>query len=150
MHTRMTGLALVVLGALVGCGNAQHQNDLDAADAKWQAAAPAAYEWVVQRSCFCPDIEPLRVQVRGGEVTSAVRLMAATTEVTLASGDYQTWFVVPGLFAVVQKAIDEGADKLTVSYDATLGYPTTVQIDWHANATDDEEYFTARDLAALP
>lgn len=51
----------------------------------------------------------------------------------------ETFPDVEGLFAIVQRAIDSGADRVDASYDARLGYPTRIAIDHDVRAADDEE-----------
>ena len=46
--------------------------------------------------------------------------------------------MINGLFEVIQDAIDDEADQITVSYDSELGYPTNIEIDYNVNAIDDE------------
>ncbi|MBI5511615.1 MAG: hypothetical protein HY903_22900 [Deltaproteobacteria bacterium] len=149
MRTRI-GILCLLIGGLSACGDSHEQNALKDARVQWRAAGPAAYEWVVQRTCFCPDIEPVRVQVRDAAVVSAARQMDATTEVALTVDAYQAWFTVDGLFDEVRRAIDEGADELTVTYDPEYGYPRSVAIDRYENAMDDETGFNARGLVSLP
>ena len=47
------------------------------------------------------------------------------------------------LFDVIQNAIDDEADQITVSYDSEFGYPTNIEIDRNINAIDDEYVLTA-------
>jgi hypothetical protein len=94
----------------------------------------------MQRTCFCPPpvTEPGTVEVRDGVVV----------EVAGESGplDPLLYLSVDGLFAVIQAAIDGGADEITVSWDPQLGYPTDLYIDYQSGAVDDEVAYTARDL----
>jgi len=145
MGSRLAPLAMMLL---VGCHDAA-QSNLDSAQHRWATARPTAYETVVRRSCFCPDIDPYRVQVSGAEVTSAVRLSSDGIETDVAPADYQPWFTVEGLFSAVQQAIDEGVDRLDASYDPQLGHPVRIVIDPHANAYDDETTYEVARLDGL-
>jgi Family of unknown function (DUF6174) len=42
------------------------------------------------------------------------------------------------LFAVIQDALDRGADEVSVSYDGRYGYPKRIQIDYNRQTYDDE------------
>ncbi len=46
----------------------------------------------------------------------------------------------------MQNAIDEGADSLGAMYDAQLGYPTSILIDFSRRLADDELVLEASDL----
>jgi len=54
-----------------------------------------------------------------------------------------------GLLARVAEARREGADEVSLSTDPTDGRPVSVEIDWDANATDDEECYTITDFAPV-
>jgi hypothetical protein len=45
---------------------------------------------------------------------------------------------VEGIFDEIQAALDEGADRVEVDYDPETGRPRRVDVDWIANAIDDE------------
>ena len=53
------------------------------------------------------------------------------------------YHTIDSLFDVIQDAIADEADQLTVSYNSEFGYPTNVEIDRMINAIDDEYTFTA-------
>ena len=44
---------------------------------------------------------------------------------------------------MIQDAIDDEVDRITVSYDSEFGYPTNIEIDPDVNAIDDEYTVTA-------
>jgi len=71
-----------------------------------------------------------------------VRSSAVVSSVDAQTGEpvpsYATVRDIAGLFALIRKAIDDGADRLEVTYDAQLGYPTFINIDYVVNAADDE------------
>jgi len=46
------------------------------------------------------------------------------------------------MFALIQDAIDREADKITVTYDETLGYPTAINIDYSVMMADEEQSYT--------
>ena len=60
------------------------------------------------------------------------------------------------LFAELEKDFasadgsESKADKVTVEYDDTYGFPTTITIDFVEEATDDELYLTISAFEALP
>jgi hypothetical protein len=53
---------------------------------------------------------------------------------------------VEGLFDYIQAAIDKKAHAVNVVYDAELGYPTSIEVDYIERAVDDEIRFKAGHL----
>ena len=46
------------------------------------------------------------------------------------------YHTIDSLFHLVQRAITNEAERITVSYSSEFGYPTNIAIDYIANATD--------------
>ena len=135
--TRLSAGAALALSAACGLvtGTDDDDNDkaLRTAQIRWNNAAVQDYTVVVQHLCFCGYVRPVRITVRSGAVVSSVD---AQTGEPVPS--YATVRDVMALFTLIRKAIDDGADRLEVTYDAQLGYPTFINIDYHKNAADDE------------
>ena len=62
--------------------------------------------------------------------------------------DAAQYYTIPGLFNLIQDAIDTGAYSLEAQYDAEFGYPTEVFIDYVSNIADEERGFSASNLEA--
>jgi hypothetical protein len=78
------------------------------------------------------------IVVQDGQVTDVTGLDDYAKRM-LTSEEYRA--SVPDLSAVLQEARvaqAEGADVADVAFDEADGHPVTVEIDWDANATDDE------------
>ncbi len=135
--TRIAAAAALALsaacGLVTGTGDGDDEEALRNAQIRWNAARVQDYTVVVQHLCFCGYVRPVRVTVRSGAVVSSVD---AQTGEPVPS--YATVRDIAGLFALIRKAIDDGADRLEVTYDAQLGYPTFINIDYVVNAVDDE------------
>jgi len=138
-------LAAVVLAAPAGPAGAQEapnppdpyivdgsaQRALDRARAKWKAAKLRSYRYEARRMCFCPTTGWHVVNVRGG--VPSKRVHANVKDIA----------TVPRLFRQIQRAIDNEAHDLTVTY-ATYGVPRKVTIDTYQNVIDEEQYFSIR------
>lgn len=100
--------------------------------ARWQSKNIDDYSLSVTRQCFCPFTDPIDIVVVSGVVTGVTKAgqPVAPNEV---QGIPKT---VLELFAVVGAQGDAAA--LTVEWDATFGFPTSIQVDPIANAVDDE------------
>lgn len=126
-------LATTACGLITGNDDDADAAALRRAEARWANARVQDYQVVVQHLCFCGFVRPVRVTVRGGAVVSSVD--AQTGE---AVPSYATVRDVAGLFALIRSALDQGADRLDVTYDSQYGYPTFIDIDYITNAVDDE------------
>jgi hypothetical protein len=109
-----------------GIANGTAQQQLNTAKQRWQAAHISNYHYTVERQCFC-------VPSFRGPVTIVVR--NDKSEGTPAT--FENVATVPLLHAIVQKAIDDGVDRLGVVYDAR-GVPLSIAIDRRLMIADDE------------
>jgi hypothetical protein len=116
--------------------------------ARNQFATPPrpTYSVTWQQSCFCSadDTRAMRITVTNGVITSAVfadtlQPVGATTRNNLKTID--------GVFAMIQHAIDEDFDEVSVAYDSQMGYPRTVQLNPSLGAADAGMSLTLSDIA---
>jgi hypothetical protein len=129
-------LALALAGAAPAFADAQ----LDGARARWQAAALTGYEYGYHKFCDCHRESPPEtvVTVRGGSVTGVRhRPVGATTEVPAAEKNFEYYWTVDGLFALIASALERGA-QVRAAYDAELGFPREIYIDYDSNLIGDE------------
>jgi len=120
---------------------------------KWQDANIAHYRFELNISCFCAfrDQMPLTIEVRDGQIVHM-----ATVDGTLVLDTDQNYeFYAPHatidlLFAELDAALNGGADSVTVTYDATYGFPTEVAIDYSQETADEEMYYSISGFEALP
>ena len=96
--------------------------ELSAAKERWQRAGLTNYSFTSSVTCFCRDeyIVPMRVTVRHGQVTDVVDIR------TGASRPLPYRQPVDSIFGLVRVEIRERPERLTVSYDRTLGFPRTL------------------------
>lgn len=125
---------------MLAAGPAFADAELDGARARWQSAALAGYEYGYHKFCECHRESPPEtvVTVRGGGVT-AVRHRPAggTVEVPAADKNFQYYWTVDGLFALIASALERGV-QVRAAYDAGLGFPREIYIDYDANFIGDE------------
>lgn len=148
----------IVLSACTTIANAgQPKSDVEKARDKWQAANISHYRMNLFVSCFCVFNEemPLVVEVRDGEVVSLESESGKELNPTNLQY-YERYLTIEKLFAEIEKGFktegsDSGAaDKVTVTYDETYGFPTEINIDFVEEAIDDELYITVSNFEALP
>ena len=120
---------------------------------KWQDANITHYRFNLNISCFCAfrDQMPLTIEVQDGQIVHM-----ATVDGTLVLDTDQNYeFYAPHatidlLFAEINAAVNEGADSVTVTYDATYGFPTEIAIDFSQEMADEEMYYSISGFEALP
>lgn len=154
-------------------GTASEQ--LEAARARWDAAGIDSYELTWSTACFCPQRSG-GSRVIGGEVVEVwsdgysagpPTTHPATTVPTSAGEDAPDVLPVepdadpasppPGerletvedFFAVIERAIDDGADEVDVRYDPDTGRPIGIAIDRMAEAIDDEVSYSIDSFEVL-
>ena len=112
---------------------------------------PTAYSFTLDSSCGERDLLGVfRVEVQSGMVVSVEGLdEAGRRYVTSRSSDGRIVGGVPtlaGLLDEARGARADGADVVLVSYDPTDGYPVSIDIDWAAEAIDDEACYSISDF----
>jgi hypothetical protein len=147
-----------VLSACATIANAgEPKSEVQQAREKWQAADISHYRFNVHITCFCVFTEnmPLIVEVKNGEVVSMEYSTGNKIDPQLLEL-FDRYVTVDRLFDGIEKGFevagsDQGAaDKVTVEYDATYGFPTKIDIDFVEEAIDDELYLAISDFEALP
>lgn len=114
--------------------------ELDEARARWQSAALARYEYGYHKYCECHRESPPEtvVTVREGAVTGVRhRPAGSTAEVPADDENFEYYWTVDGLFGLIASALDRGV-QVRAAYDAALGYPREIYIDYDAGFIGDE------------
>jgi hypothetical protein len=86
------------------------------------------------------------VEVRNNRVTS---ITAANTGKPVNQEYFRQYNSVPKLFNLIQNAIANKADSMSITYHPTLGYPTQINIDESAQMADEERYLTIENLRVI-
>ncbi len=133
-------LGAIVAAALVACSESpteQREEALAAAQARWQAAGVADYEFELQRICYCLDdaVRPVTVSVRGRAFAGLVHTDDGTAADTALFRDFLT---MERVFDYLERAVSQRPAAFTASYDARLGYPARVELDGDRQIADDE------------
>ena len=135
-------LAVLTVMAFLPAVHAQstQASALAAARARWRAAGLSSYEYGYRKFCEChPDTPPETVvSVRDDAVTNVRhRPVGYPQEVPGDPTRFKYYWTIDGLFDLLQAAEGRGA-TVRASYDAKLGYPTQIYIDYDANFIGDE------------
>lgn len=119
---------------------------------KWQDANITHYRFELNIGCFCVfrGEMPLTVEVRDGQIVH----LATVDGTLILDTDPNYEFYAPHatidlLFAELNAAVKEGADSVTVTYDATYGFPKEISIDYSKEIADEEMYYSISGFEAL-
>ena len=158
IYTVLIVVAVLVLAALIyvlafGMPGSSQADQLDANLQKWQAQDVAHYRMKVNIGCFCPffDRMPVTVEVRDGQVLSVTDSQGqpVAADDPIRSFGNEPLMTMPGIFAYAREAL-QTADETTLSYDPTLGYPVSLNIDRIELAIDDEMSVLISEFEVLP
>jgi hypothetical protein len=147
----------IVLSACTTVANAgKPKSEVEQAREKWQAANISHYRFNLFISCFCVFNEdmPLMIEVKDGQVVSMEFKSGKEIDPQLLPL-FQRYETIDKLFDGLAKSFDfEGddqgpAEKVTVEYDPTYGFPSQVQIDFIKQAADDELTLDASKFEAM-
>ncbi len=114
----------------------------------WRSQNISSYRYTLRVGCFCiPEVtQPVVVEVRNGRVTS---ITAANGGKPVNPEYFKQYNSIPKLFNLVQNAIAKKAERVSVTYHPSLGYPTQINIDESAQIADEERYLTIENLQVI-
>jgi len=137
-------LRLAAIGAAAAClacvGAAADEEGVQASWARWKSAAVGAYRYAYHKHCECYRDTPPEtvVAVRAGAVARVHHVYAGSDrEVPAREGSLDLYWTIDDLFALIASAAERGA-VVRARYDASLGYPTAVFIDYDPSFVGDE------------
>src|SRR5262245_50397940 len=138
MLLRSTLHAAVIAIALRFASPVFADANLDAARARWQSAAITSYEYGYNKYCDCHRESPPEtvVTVRDGAAT-AVRHRPAGTTTEVPGRNPEYYWTVDGLFDLIASALERGV-QVRAAYDAELGFPREIYIDYDTKLIGDE------------
>lgn len=121
--------------------------DLTANRAKWEQATAdgQSVSYTAQSSCFCPPdyTRPMNITEQNGRITDATY---ADTGEAVPVYVRDSLLTMNERFDQLQDAYTSGAEQVDVTYDAQLGYPSSVLIDQSFQMADEEIRYTIKDL----
>lgn len=150
-RTAALGLAAVLWAGACGWGPygpGDGPDDLEEARLLWEARGPDSYVFTYELNCFCagPGNPPARITVTDGEVTGAV---LPSRDRQVPEDELAGYPTVSDLFEDVGEWLDRDPASARTEFDAELGHPVDVFVDFRPNVADEELGFRVRDLAPL-
>jgi hypothetical protein len=149
---RRIGLLALFLPLTLACGSPTAPGDERALLAHyrgvWHAAGITSYRFSLERICECvpESLGPVVVEVRKGEIEGRHYTTGAPVDPQFS----ELFTTVPGLFDLIESALDLPAAAVTTRYHRRLGYPEIIQIDWVAGSVGDEVSYRVTGFVALP
>lgn len=137
----MKKVTLVLLALILSACSFGTQTELSRNKSKWQNANIDHYRFELNVGCFCAFREqmPVTVEVKDGEVISLIGSNGNPISATAPSNEFiMQYATIERLFSELESDAVKGADKVTVTYDPTYGYPSDISIDFIELAMDDE------------
>lgn len=148
----MKKITLVLLALILAACAGGGESELSRNQSMWQDADIAHYRFQLGVGCFCPvgDIMPLTVEVKDGEIVSIVDVNGNDYPSTHPMSEFiLKYATIDRIFSELGSDPVQEADKLTVSYDPTYGFPVEVVIDYIELAADDELYLSVAGFEPL-
>jgi hypothetical protein len=141
----------LVLAACSVVNAAGNQSEIEQNKDKWQDAGISHYRYHLFLSCFCVFNEdmPLIIEVQDGQVVSME--YQSGNEIDATNRElFEKYATIDRIFAELEAGLNGAADKVTVEYDPTYGFPIKADIDFVEEAIDDELYLTLSNFEELP
>jgi hypothetical protein len=135
--------------------NGTTQAEYDLAVKKWQTSGPVHYRIVVQQTCECStDLQrPTRVTVRRTPGQSTETIEEVVDAQTLADVSLERKTAaksVDGLLVLISQALQLNPQESRITYDSTLGYPISINIDPVTSIPGDEFVYKITSFETLP
>ena len=139
--------ACTAVGSALGSDSEIEQNK-----EKWQNANISHYRYHLAITCFCAFSQdmPLIIEVQDGEVVSMEFEGGTEIDPAIRQDLFDRYATIDRLFTELEADLNGAADKVTVAYDETYGFPTQATIDFVEEATDDELYLSISTFEPLP
>lgn len=152
---RAGGLALSVvllLGTAAGCGivgpDDDRREEIEERREEWESRSFRDYAFTLRVACFClpAATEPVRVEVRRGRIA---RIVDPDTGELVDQDRWPLYPTIGGLFTILLEAVEADAHEIDVEWDAMLGHPRHVFIDYERRTVDEEIGYEVRDVVSL-
>jgi hypothetical protein len=150
----------LVLGCaipLMACGVAGSGPDVAELEAfrlsreRWDLQELTSYRYTLELHAMIIDGRPIAIEVRNGAPVSVQFVDGGPPVETTPEGSFVARFdTVEDLFRIIEEQLETDADRIATTYDPSLGYPISAEIDPEENAIDDEFGFRVRGFEGFP
>jgi hypothetical protein len=148
----MKKIILLTLSLILAACSSVSGSEFDKNKAIWDNANISHYRYTLSVSCFCVfmDEMPVTIEVENDQVVSitSVKGTLIDSSNTVLYPVVAPYATIDDLFTQLKSAQAE-AEEITVVYDPTYGYPSSIAIDYIKQAADDELYLTVENFEVL-
>ena len=141
--TRLPILLAVAVAACSSPFGPDEARHLASARAQWNERSFPDYAFEARHGCFCTpeQVGPVRITVRQGSIESVT--LVETGEAV----DPANWFTIEELFDRIPLwAKGDGVDDVTVEYDPTLGFPSSIEVRYEEGILDAGDIYTVSNV----
>jgi hypothetical protein len=123
--------------SVLGLSNGADRDRLNDERRAWNAQHISSYSYTYRAGCFCPPsvTDSVRIVVRHDTIASMTYIDSGLPVEPNVRSLFHT---IPGLFDLLEDALDRDADDFRVTYDARYHFPSDANIDYMKNAADEE------------
>jgi hypothetical protein len=114
---------------------------LSDAKALWETSNISNYSFKSKMNCFCVDVSKYEITVTNKIITSVKNEQGQNIQ--FANKNLKT---IDELFEYLQNSLEKNPYKATIIYDQTLGFPTSIYIDFDQQMIDEEIGYTISDF----
>jgi hypothetical protein len=137
----MKKITLLLLVFLLAACSFAAPSELNKNRQMWQDTGVTHYRFSLHIGCFCAfrDQMPLTVEVQNGEIVSMTYSDGTLVDTTDPNYEiFSQHATIDRLFSELEAGLAGDADKVTVTYDPTHGFPNEIYFDYIQAAADDE------------
>ncbi len=148
----MKKIILVVLVIILTACSLRAPSELERNRQTWQASGITHYRYSLIVGCFCVfrNKMPITIEVKNNEIVSIT--YPDGTLVAETDPNYETfsrYATIDRVFTVLEEGLAGEAEKTTVTYDTTRGFPQEIHFDYIIAAMDDELSLSISDVQVL-
>lgn len=143
---------VLVVAAAAGCGivgpDDDRREEIEERREEWESRSFRDYAFTLRVACFCLPAarEPVRVEVRRGRIA---RIVDPDTGELVDHDRRPLYPTIEGLFTILLEAVEADAHEIDVDWDAMLGHPRHIFIDYERRTVDEEIGYEVRDVVPL-
>jgi hypothetical protein len=148
----MKKLILLTLIVILTACSTVVPSELNRNQQTWQDAGITHYSFSLHVGCFCAfrDQMPITIEVKNDEIVSMTYPDGTLIAKTDPSYEiFSRHATIPRLFSELEEGLSGGAEKVTVTYDPTRGFPSEIYFDYIQAAADDELSLSVSSFEAL-
>lgn len=137
----MKKIILLLLAIILTACSFNTPSEIERSRQTWQDAGITHYRFTLNIGCFCVfrNQMPITIEVQNEKIISMTYLDG--TRIAESDTNYETfsrYATIDRIFTTLETALAGEAEKTTVTYNPTHGFPQEIYFDYIIAAMDDE------------